>query len=521
MFFSIRNYVIIVTHHNSIAARLLSLNVRGLRDKIKRRHLFHIFRQKRYDIVMLQETHCTQTDVKIWTSQWGGDLYYSNGTNNSKGVITLIRKNLDYKLNKEISDTNGRQLILDISFNEQSLVICNICTPNEDVPDFFTKTMASARACNSAEHIICGDFNLVLNPNLDRLNTVNNNNKSMSTINDLLNECEMCDVWRVRNPASKKYTWHKDSRASKASRIDFFLISNSLIANVTECDITSSFGLSDHSAVSLVLTQNTSPRGMGYWKFNNTLLYDADYVTQMNDLILKVLEVGSLLPPDEKWEYLKTEIALFSKSFSVAKAKLKKEQMRELELRINRLQCQIDLLPFPHEQADDELDKALADYRVVMEDKVKASIFRNKCKWHVEGERSSKYYFALERKNYKNKTVSALQKENGEVTRDMHVISQEMVKYFSDLYSYNHTVCFDLQHLPGAKLTDEQTQFTNQPLSIEELALSLHSMPNGKTCGCDGLNTEFYKMFWEKLKTPYYQAVLTAIDKGVLHSSAL
>lgn len=87
--------------------KMLSFNVRGLRGSVKRKHLFHIFRRQNYNFVMLQETHCTEDDVKIWTSQWGGDLYFCNGTNNSRGVLTLVKKNLACSINKVIKDSVG------------------------------------------------------------------------------------------------------------------------------------------------------------------------------------------------------------------------------------------------------------------------------------------------------------------------------------------------------------------------------------------------------------------------------
>lgn len=45
-------------------------------------------------------------------------------------------------------------------------------------------------------------------------------------------------------------------------------------------------------------------------------------------------------------------------------------------------------------------------------------------------------------------------------------------------------------------------------------------MPNGKTCGCDGLNTEFYKMFWSRIGVILHAAIVRAIELEQLHLSA-
>ena len=47
----------------SLDIKLYSLNVRGLRDKVKRRCMFDWLRNTQYDIFILQETHST-TEVE-------------------------------------------------------------------------------------------------------------------------------------------------------------------------------------------------------------------------------------------------------------------------------------------------------------------------------------------------------------------------------------------------------------------------------------------------------------------------
>ena len=55
-----------------------TFNVRGLRDQTKRSKVFNYVRSKSFDIIALQETHSTIGDKQLWTSQWGGKIYYSH-----------------------------------------------------------------------------------------------------------------------------------------------------------------------------------------------------------------------------------------------------------------------------------------------------------------------------------------------------------------------------------------------------------------------------------------------------------
>ena len=74
--------------------KVLSLNVRGLNNLIKRKMLFKTFQN--YDVCSLQETYVNENNLMQWKQDWDGDLLHINGTTNSNGLITLINKNLPY-----------------------------------------------------------------------------------------------------------------------------------------------------------------------------------------------------------------------------------------------------------------------------------------------------------------------------------------------------------------------------------------------------------------------------------------
>ena len=63
---------------------------------------------------MLQETHCTAENEQKWRSEWGNNMYFSNGASNARGVAIIITENYEYKKLKVEKDTEGRFLILEI-----------------------------------------------------------------------------------------------------------------------------------------------------------------------------------------------------------------------------------------------------------------------------------------------------------------------------------------------------------------------------------------------------------------------
>ncbi len=57
------------------------------------------------------------------------------------------------------------------------------------------------------------------------------------------------------------------------------------------------------------------------------------------------------------------------------------------------------------------------------------------------------------------------------------------------------------------KLSQDQKESLEQPITINEISKAVKSMKNGKTPGSDGLTTDFYKFFWGKLKNLVYESI--------------
>ena len=65
---------------------LMSLNVRGIRDAVKRKAMFLFCKISEADLILLQETHSSE----FWKGQWGNGIYCSHGTNHSAGVSVFL-----------------------------------------------------------------------------------------------------------------------------------------------------------------------------------------------------------------------------------------------------------------------------------------------------------------------------------------------------------------------------------------------------------------------------------------------
>ena len=72
---------------------------------------------------------------------------------------------------------------------------------------------------------------------------------------------------------------------------------------------------------------------------------------------------------------------------------------------------------------------------LIYENKGNGSIVRSKTKWTEQGEKPTKYFFNLERRNYNHKTIKELKHPDGTpVTKDDEIL-KEIEIFYKDLFT--------------------------------------------------------------------------------------
>ena len=104
--------------------RILTQNVRGLRDFAKRKGAFQFVRT-RCEIALLQETYSNEDDERLWKIQWGDEAVFSHGTNKSRGCIILYKQS-KVEVIKKISDEEGRYCGIIAVIKDKPTLIMNI-----------------------------------------------------------------------------------------------------------------------------------------------------------------------------------------------------------------------------------------------------------------------------------------------------------------------------------------------------------------------------------------------------------
>ena len=518
--------------------KILSMNCRGLRDNNKRKDVFKYLRQKNCSICCLQDTHLMDDDYSYIRSQWGFEVHLSSGSRDSRGVAILFRSNFEYKILNERKDKAGNMLILDIQTGNNTFTLVNIYGPNNDNPQFYTELNQIISNSQNDFTIICGDFNLVQDQCLDLYNyRMLNNPRARLELLQLKEVNGLQDPWRIYNPDKLYYTWFKKNPIKKA-RLDYFLISEELLALINKVEIKPGYR-TDHSLIEMEIKFSRFNKGKGFWKFSNHLLRDKEYLDKVK-LTIQNIEEKYVLPV-YNYENLKDipkneiqfnindqmffeQILLEIRGMTIPFSSKKK---KETKLREDFLIKQIELLNSITQQSDScLLLEILEEYQKELEnirnESLKGLMMRSKAKWIEQGEKPTKYFCSLEKRNFINKTVTRIKDNSGFVTTDQSAILTEISKFYQHLYSNKddqlEEICLE-KHIKCKtipKLSKENSDMLEGKITYDELKYAVKNMKNNKTPGTDGFTAEFLKMFWSQLGHYLLRSLNYSFEAGEL-----
>ena len=163
-----------------------------------------------FDIYCLQETHFTDEEEVHIRTQWNNDCYFSNNKSNAQGVAILFNKNIEYKIHSQILSDNGNFILLDMTVHNQRFTLVNLYGPNVDNPNFYIEIFKKLEEMGNTEFIICGDFNLILDPEIDCTNYKNvKNPRSREKVFEFIESNNLTDPFRKNHPELKRYSWRK------------------------------------------------------------------------------------------------------------------------------------------------------------------------------------------------------------------------------------------------------------------------------------------------------------------------
>ena len=111
-----------------------TFNVRGLRNRKKRRTIFrHLHVKYRNHIVIMQETHSSSDVEATWQNEWGSNIVFSQGTALKAGVAILLPRSFCGVIHDRHADTEGRIAGVRLQVGNDQVSVLGTYAPAIDV----------------------------------------------------------------------------------------------------------------------------------------------------------------------------------------------------------------------------------------------------------------------------------------------------------------------------------------------------------------------------------------------------
>ncbi|MGL5904155.1 MAG: endonuclease/exonuclease/phosphatase family protein, partial [Cetobacterium sp.] len=321
---------------NMSSINIASLNVNGARDCKKRAEIYELFKQKHFDVVLLQETHSDVQNAANWAMEWDGLSFLSHNNSLSAGVAVLFSKKftpVSYEVDEIIK---GRILKIRVVVENQVFVFICVYAPTAtaDRIVFLDSLCVALQKCiNDEILIIGGDFNCT-EQNIDR-NHLEPHMLSRKRLIQLIKTHELNDIWRIFNGNCRQYTWtHIRDKTVSMARLDRLYCFSHQINIFRSCCITP-VSFSDHCMVQCSLFLSSVKSKSAYWHFNNALLSDKEFkdifVYFWKDFRESKSQFTSL---QQWWDYGKSQIKQLSQQYTKNVTANIDRSMKVLEMEI-------------------------------------------------------------------------------------------------------------------------------------------------------------------------------------------
>lgn len=250
--------------------KLISWNVNGVRAAIGKG-----FAEKLQtldpDVICLQETKAQDEQVQAALFGIGYEIFSNSAERKGYSGTAILSKHKPLTVVKDMGiaehDQEGRVICAEF----QDFYLVTVYTPNSGNGlarlDYRVEwDQAFGRYISNLEQkkpvVLCGDLNVAHKP-LDIKNDKSNYNKSAGYTQkeidgmDALIQGGLVDTFRFLHPEEERFTWwsfRANARARNIGwRIDYFLVSQSLLPRVQDAFILDQVEGSDHCPVGLVL----------------------------------------------------------------------------------------------------------------------------------------------------------------------------------------------------------------------------------------------------------------------------
>ncbi|KAF7645018.1 hypothetical protein LDENG_00211650 [Lucifuga dentata] len=179
--------------------KITSWNIRGISSPAKRTKILNHLYKLISDICFLQETHLTEAESQKLKAKWISQIFHFTYSSKKRGVSILIGQNVPFFHNSTLINSEGHYIIINGTIGKEKVTLANTYGPNIDTPSFFHSLFSKLLNCSDSIIILGGDFNTVLDADLDRSSIISGKlNYSSSLIKHYVSDCGLIVIWRLK-----------------------------------------------------------------------------------------------------------------------------------------------------------------------------------------------------------------------------------------------------------------------------------------------------------------------------------
>lgn len=485
---------------------IVTLNVNGIRDKVKLRNVLNWVKLFCFDVIMLQETFLMTHDFDYIRYFWGGEAFFSpSASTHSCGTAILFSPKLNCKFSRIVHDDGGRFVSVLCEFNNTGFIrFCSIyapCNPRSRIK-FFQDL--STLCYNRVPLVLGGDFNCI-STDLDRSGSTPYSNCFAGSVElrRFIDSYGLVDSWSRVNPTVPGHTWLHPGR-QLSSRLDRVFVPKEF--SIASCEVLNC-PLSDHDAVktcvNLPPTLCSLRKGKGFWKFNCSLLDDSQFKEDLRHyyMLWRTLKPG-FKSVGRWWDNIKQKVKGLSIKHGIRRAREKRARLFDLQSR-----C----LATDYDGVTD-----------ILAEEGRGAMVRSRELVLEEGEQPSSYFYRKERAQGESKVIRSIRNNEGRVVEGDSVVGV-FTDFYSTLYSKEVNTDCAIQDVflecIQNKLSCSDRATLEGPFSLGEIKSAIHSMGCNKSPGVDGVSVEFYRDYFDLLGTDLLEVYNEVFDFGELTAS--
>ncbi|KAG1136397.1 hypothetical protein G6F37_012055 [Rhizopus arrhizus] len=437
------------------------------------RSFAHTLRSLNYDILALQETHastsqlqsrfsqCLQAPSSTWTQHCG-----------------LVSFNPAFSFEPLWSSLDGRVLVTKVTHQSglyEPLRIYVIYAPatRRERHSFFNdlNSLLHYDQTPSTRCIFLGDFN----HNIHHPPSSPSMQPWISWVQSHLHDSIHADDSCGRLPTFRNI-----------STIDFILLTADLEHLVTQPRLTY-VNRCDHSAVSISLTLGPIRVGPGLWRCNPYLADDKRFRRELKAFCDNAASHLPAVDIPNQWDYFKSVLKSFIQSFSNKQQAQRRRSQKALQRRRNIL-----LRQDPRSDALTSLSEVESQLDHHYEQSSNILTLRSGIRWRELGERSNAYFYRCLRTRQQQQAITSLKTSDGQTVHDPADLTSCAQQFYADLYSPDPISHDDVEALlanvpESARMPETSRESLLAPWTEDDIHRCLNQTSKQSSPGVDGI----------------------------------